>query len=337
MKKLLCFSFVLSLLSVCQASPTYVDPIYGAELQKHVDDYKKRHYPYAGPQDNVVVTGCDAEHRIERDATTLGWLAQTSDVIGIGVVTQTEQSNFVVRVETALAGCAKGQHITLSWAFLKYGDTFYKHWKDAQITDHSWVERAYVLREPPLEYLYGIEKWRKPKTPDEGTRVVFAAYANSDGEKTETSFPVVHYLLFNERSWWPVNRDNGLLTKHFKKMVQATRVKPNGEKYFALCRDGVFMDSNRVKEDSFYDMRTLIKNAGKHEAQFMFDDPLLPSEHKAFLRHLYPDVKNKNKIPELPAKPDLPVKKRPLVFPLSIAVCAVVFLHFICLRFFLKK
>ena len=94
----------------------------------------------------------------------------------------------------------------------------------------------------------------------------------------------------NARSWWDPNRDNGILMEHFTNVLQAVRIDRNWTNYFHLVRDGMYKDSIRVKEDSFYDLRNLIFYATTNQAHLIYNDPLVSPEHKAYLLEQHPYV-----------------------------------------------
>ena len=86
-------------------------------------------------------------------------------------------------------------------------------------------------------------------------------------------------LRYLNRSWWPVDRDDGVLFNQFTNVLQAVRFDRNWTNFFYLCRDGANSPSNRVREDSFWDMRFLAMFATDERAQFMLDDPLVDPVH----------------------------------------------------------
>jgi hypothetical protein len=84
-----------------------------------------------------------------------------------------------------------------------------------------------------------------------------------------------YQFMYKERSWWHVDRDDGVLLEHFTNIVQAVRVERNWTNYFYLCRDGANKNSNRVKEDSYYDIRQIIIWGNTNLYEFIRSDPLV--------------------------------------------------------------
>ena len=92
-----------------------------------------------------------------------------------------------------------------------------------------------------------------------------------------------YQLRYLNRSWWHVDRDDGLLFEQFTNVLQAVRVDRNWTNYFYLVRDGANSPSNRVREDSFRDMRDLAFMSTDERMQFILDDPLVVQRHKTLL------------------------------------------------------
>jgi hypothetical protein len=90
-------------------------------------------------------------------------------------------------------------------------------------------------------------------------------------------------LRYLNRSWWHVERDDGLLTTQFTNVLQAVRFDRNWTNYFHLCRDGEYSASNRVREDSAGDMRDVAFYATHAQRSFILADPLVKPNHKALL------------------------------------------------------
>jgi hypothetical protein len=61
------------------------------------------------------------------------------------------------------------------------------------------------------------------------------------------------------------------------------RTHRNWTNYYEVCRDGASMDSLRVKEDSFYDLRGLIIYGTDEQLDFMSNDQFFPTNNRAFL------------------------------------------------------
>ena len=94
-------------------------------------------------------------------------------------------------------------------------------------------------------------------------------------------------LRYLNRSWWYADRDDGLLFTQFTNVLQAVRFDQNWTNYFYLCRDGANSASNRVREDSFRDLRRIAVFSTDERAQFILDDPLVDPRHKTMI--LIPD------------------------------------------------
>ena len=220
--------------------------------------------------------------------TTLGRLAHKSDIIGVGRVVNEEEDHFTVEVDHALFGCTNGASIVI------YRSTHFSTYP---------------------EYLPEYDP------PVNNKQIVFAAYKKvffyMDGKIIrgfDTKVPEItekkHLaLLDSNRSWWPVERDNGLLYEQFTNILQAVRFDRNWTNYYYLCRNAAISPSNRVREDGFADMRSLVVDftfipklederfppemrrlvfdfmfipSPEHE-RFMDEDPLVDPKHKALL------------------------------------------------------
>ena len=237
-------------------------------------------YPYnkIGPSDPVLYR----RYAYERRPTTLGQLANWSDLIAIGRVATQDWASVTINVETALVGCTNGQPVII------------KLWP----------------RDDPERFraLYEGE-WLKMKDrfPTNNALIVFSAYTN----ETRTSSyirPVTwpenqqpdasrmearpdYRWLYTNRSWWYTGRDNGVLLEQFTNVIHVTRIERNWTNYVHLCRDGNFKDSIRVREDSFYDLREVIKNADANQTNYIFNDPLIMPELKEYLFEKHPHLK----------------------------------------------
>ena len=90
-------------------------------------------------------------------------------------------------------------------------------------------------------------------------------------------------MLYYNRSWWYPERDDGVLFTQFTNVIQAVRFDRNWTNFFYLCRDGANSSSNRVREDSFWDMRDLAMFSTPERMQIILDDPLVDIKHKTLL------------------------------------------------------
>ena len=241
-------------------------------------------YPYKGPSDEAVTDPLYYDSYTRND-TTFGQLAKVSDIIAFGQVVTQDWKSVTIQVEASVVGCTNGQFVTIN----KWGN-------DVPEEDHRYLNDNYM--DSPNWNMYLIENY-----PTNNAQVVFSVYSNYYGWvrgdfdwNGEQSTNMIRYtkstyrLMAGVRSWWAPSRDEGILTEHFTNVVQAVRIERNWTNYFYACRDGMYKDSIRVKEDSFYDMRGIIKNANKNQAHFIYNDPLVLPEHKAYLLELKPYI-----------------------------------------------
>jgi hypothetical protein len=187
----------------------------------------------------------------------------------MGQVTQKKDDHFTVIVDHALVGCTNGM------AILVY----------AQAEDGDFV---------PEDYL---NTWQNDYMPTNFSRIVFAVHTNEyrGTGRLFWNYPEIpilpRYVLpqntlrYQNRSWWYVERDDGLLTTQFTNVLQAVRLERNWTNYFHLARDGAFSASNRIKEDSFHDMRGIAYYATHPQRAFLLADPLVDEKHKALLNN----------------------------------------------------
>jgi len=244
------------------------------------------YYPYRkiGPSDPAL----QKRFPHERDQTTLGELANWSDLIAIGRVATQDWASVVINVETALVGCTNGQPVTI------------KLWP------YDNMEPFRGLYEP---------KWleMKDRLPTNGAFIVFSAYTNEvhnghisprywrDLSELEAykikGYPVKvrkdYRWWYDNRSWWYTDRDNGVLLEKFMNIIHTTRIERNWTNYVHFCRDGNFKDSIRVREDSFYDLREFARHADAEQAEYFYNDSLIMPELKEYLFERYPHLKPK--------------------------------------------
>jgi len=258
MKKLLPRTFfTLVLCSNLHASPVLSD----AELNY----YESLNYSGFGDE-NVI-------HPQFIPNSTLGRLAYGSDVIGVGLVSDLEDDRFTVTVDHALVGCTNGASI--------------------------------ILRAPMN--LKNMDIDLESHMPTNHSRIVFAGFTGN--YFTETLFirskkslseeelnKVSEFQLYGlNRSWWYANRDDGVLFTQFTNIMQVARFKPNWKNFFYLCRDSANSTSDRLREDSFWDLRSLIRLTGE-QTQFILNDPLVDQKHKDFHQFVI-DIRQKYKLP----------------------------------------
>ena len=237
--------------------PTLITLALGACLYAQVGPPP---HVYQGPPDDMYWTGTE-NYDVFTRTTTLGLLARYSDVIGMGQVSNRTDDHLTVTVDYALVGCTNGQSIVM-------------------------------YETPPIQWAGGGGNGIKSDyMPTNNSRIVFAAFTNdySGGRRMFWNSPEIPYpppniqtnyeLRYLNRSWWYPERDDGVLFTQFTNVLQAVRFDRNWTNFFYLCRDGAFSASNRVKEDSYWDIRVLAASATDERAQFMLDDPLVDPVH----------------------------------------------------------
>jgi hypothetical protein len=211
--------------------------------------------------------------------TTLGPLARYSDIIGVGQVSQRTNDHFVVTVDHALVGCTNGAVIKMygAWEDYEGGVT----WEEV-MPDMAWETSV-------------MGYWQSFYFPTNQGRIVFAVctndvntYWNMYWDQAEVSKNPGNNMNFNglryiNRSWWYADRDDGALFTQFTNVLQAVRFDRNWTNYLHLCRDGANSPSNRVREDSFIDLRDICDFATDEQAHFILDDPLIDPKHKNWL------------------------------------------------------
>ena len=109
MKKVnLVYCVILASSVTCVTALTIVKPMTRLQyLQKEIEDYP---YREIGPSDPALQN----RFRYERDQTTLGQLANWSDLIAISRVATQDLASVTINVETALIGCTNGQLVTIN-------------------------------------------------------------------------------------------------------------------------------------------------------------------------------------------------------------------------------
>ena len=233
------------------------------------------YYRYKGPHDDAIVYYDHSHYWYKRNETTFGRLAKYSDIIAIGHVVTQDVDKIMVTVDTPVVGCTNRQSVAI-----------YHRVTDGTPDDFELHPELFVGM-PTLPRI----------TPTNNAQIVFCVYSNLFDQifngyidwrgdqqpyQDSTTFPQYQFM-HNERSWWYVDRDNGLLRDHFTNVVQAVRMDRNWTNYFHLCRDGANMNSIRIKEDSYYDMEKFCIFSNTNQMNFINADPLVLPEHKVFL------------------------------------------------------
>jgi len=253
--------------------------VYLLSLADHPvpDDIEFGPPPYSGPPDDFDIRDGFWVYRKE---TTFGKNAKYSDIIAIGTVVTQDLAKLLVKVDIPLVGCTNGQPVTIV-----HGST-----DDPELLLQWYAE---VGRTPP-----DSSQW----TPTNQARIVFCVSSNNvsrdawfdwsgDYEIDDFTWVTSYYWLREDkRSWWYADRDNGLVLEQFTNVVQAVRLDRNWTNYFHLTRDGMYKDSIRIKEDSFYDMEGIVRSATTNQAYLIYNDPLVLPEHKALFPLWHPYV-----------------------------------------------
>ena len=86
-----------------------------------------------------------------------------------------------------------------------------------------------------------------------------------------------------ERGWFPVNADDGLVLEYMTNVIQTVRTERNWTNFYYVTRSAVTSASERVSNDSKHDLRSLIQFADPAQLLFMKNDPLFPVELKDLL------------------------------------------------------
>jgi hypothetical protein len=273
MKKVITIStFALLITAICHSSEDeyYIhhDDFLHFERFEHEDAILRSEPPphpatfpytyYGGLQDETYWNGTGYYWEL-RLYTTLGLLARRSDVIGVGVVSSREDDRFTITIDHALVGCTNG----------------------AIIVVHEGNDEPEGTGDKNIFW------------PMNGNRIVVAAYTNDYKYGTWMYWNTPEYpeaplsirpqleIRFLNRSWWPVNRDDGVLFDQFTNVLQAVRFDRNWTNYFELCRNGATNSpSLRVREDSHWDLRRLAKWSTDEQMQFILADPLVDESHK---------------------------------------------------------
>ena len=225
--------------------------------------YLHAQYGYDGPRDETYwVLHKIFYQGIVSDQTTLGNLARYSDIIGVGCVSNKTDDHFTVTIDHALVGCTNGAVIVVyasaeGWGHEKYPEYMLEDYLPTNLSRIVFAARTNVY------YRSGHMFWNHAEIPVE-----------PDDLEENLS------LKYLNRSWWHADRDDGLLLTQFTNVLQAVRFDRNWTNYFYLCRDGANSPSNRVREDSFRDLRSISVLSSDEKAQFIVDDPLVDPKHK---------------------------------------------------------
>jgi len=205
---------------------------------------KNRSYPYnkISPSDKTLIRYYN--HHNFRDRTTLGQLANWSDLIAIGRVIKQDWSQVIIHVETALVGCTNNQPIIIKlWPDddpLPKRDFYEQEWlkiKNHVPTNNAFIVFSAYTNETQRGYIRPVTWTPNPLQQPDQSEI-----------KTRQDFRWWH----EDRSWWYTGRDGGLMLEQYTNVVQNLRIERNWTNYVHLCRDGMLRDSIRIKEDSYY-------------------------------------------------------------------------------------
>jgi len=219
---------------------------------------------YDGPRDEIHYFWKDAHRSVYGEAllgTTLGPLARYSDIIGVGHVSQRGEDHFTVTIDHALVGCTNGAVIVV---YDGYDEGRESVWPGMEAYFPTNLGRiVFAAHTNVYNGGWGRMFWNHAEIPREPWEIL--------------ERPSLSYL---NRSWWYVDRDDGLLFTQFTNVLQAVRFDRNWTNYLHLCRDGANSPSNRVREDSFWDLRSLVGQTTETQMQFILADPLIDQKHK---------------------------------------------------------
>ena len=231
--------------------------------------------PFPGPRDERLPELNDFSYGVVMGSTTLNMLAKFADSSGAGEVTGRGRSAehdvdyFTIRVNQAFWGCTNGQILTVV------------EWNPKTILSASHQEVD----------LY----------PSNHARIVFAVSTNHyntfghdgngdpcDWNNEAHTFPIsnirpLFVLDQMTRSWWHEDYQGGHLTTYLTNVFRTIHTHRNWTNYYETCRNGASINSNRVKEDSFYDLRDLITRGTDEQLEFMDNDSLFPTNNRPFL------------------------------------------------------
>jgi hypothetical protein len=90
-------------------------------------------------------------------------------------------------------------------------------------------------------------------------------------------FPSLFKFKEDERSWFPVDEDNGLVFTQLTNLVHVLRTERNWTNFYEVTRSGVTSSSERVSKDSEADLESLMKYASLDQLLLMQNDPLFPA------------------------------------------------------------
>ena len=207
--------------------------------------------------------------------TSLGMLVKLADSGGIGTVTgrgfydnEHDVEYFTVRVDQAFWGCANGQVLKIFEHKEKEFLGVNNQMVDNHPTNHAHI--AFAVTTNFYETL-GIGN--------------LSAYDwNTDVSQLTVEYTRPMFILNQgTRSWWYVDYQDGHPLTYFTNVVRTMRMERNWTNYYEVCRNGASINSHRVKEDSFNNLRRLVIHGTDEQLEFMNNDPLFPANNRTFL------------------------------------------------------
>ena len=139
------------------------------------------------------------------------------------------------------------------------------------------------------------------RSPPESERIVFFVRSNEynfndvgnwnlenetrkvEGVESDYIPPGYKFSDDYNHAWFSPNADNGLIFNYTTNIIYTLRTERNWTNYYEVVRNGVTSPSERVSEDSKFDLLGLIQFADPAQLLFMKNDPLFPVELKDLL------------------------------------------------------
>ena len=188
-----------------------------------------------------------------------GYLAQSSDIIGKGVVVRSIHDEFDIRITQAMIGCTNGQVFTF-WQDIDELECF--------PTNQSEV----VVTVATNEYYFPYGN--------------FSYFHNDIRDGIPQTFRQLPLLPCRDRCWFYADADNGEQYLYFTNALQNIRIQKNWTNYYEICRSSILSQSSRVKEDFLFSLDLLIAYSTALELQWIKNDPLLDIGVKNYIHAL---------------------------------------------------
>jgi len=228
---------------------------------------------YQGPKDELLPEADYFTYGTFTGNSSLSMLAKFEECGGIGEVIgrgHSEEFNrdfFAVRIDHAFWGCTNGQILHVGEIEKKTRISASNQVVDLYPTNHARIVFAVSTN---IVYLY-------PNELD-----VFNWNHEAHLFPIEETAPLFVLNRFT-RAWWYEDYQGGHLTTYLTNAFHTMHTHRNWTNYYEVCRNGASINSNRVKEDSFFDLRSLITRGTDEEIEFMDNDPLFPANNRPFL------------------------------------------------------